>query len=222
MMDLGLRDRPREKLERCGADALGDNELLAVVLGHGPPGSTALDVANRVLTAAGSLHLLTRLGGDELADIAGVGPVLAARVQAAIELGRRTLLQLPAARPRIASAQDAAQYLLPQFGAHAVERFGVMLLDTRHRLMRTRVLSIGSIDSSLAHPREVFREAVQAGAASIVAFHNHPSGDPAPSEDDLVVTRRLIRAGEVVGIDVEDHLVLADMHYCSIRMSGRL
>jgi DNA repair protein RadC len=222
MMDLAPRDRPREKLERCGPGALGDNELLAVLLGHGTAGNTALDVANRVLAAAGSLQLLTRLGADELAGIAGVGPVMAARVQAAIELGRRTLLQLPAARPRIGTAQDAAQYLLPQFGAHAVERFGVLLLDTRHRLMRTRLLSIGSIDSSLAHPREVFREAVQAGAASIVAFHNHPSGDPTPSDEDLIVTRRLIRAGEVVGIDVDDHLVLADMHYCSIRMSGRL
>lgn len=222
MMDLALRDRPREKLERCGSDALGDNELLAVLLGHGTAGSTALDVANRVLATAGGVQLLTRIGLDELAGIAGVGPVLAARVQAAVELGRRTLLQLPASRPRIGSAQDAAQYLLPQFGAHPVERFGVLLLDTRHRLMRTRVLSVGSIDSSLAHPREVFREAVQAGAASIVAFHNHPSGDATPSDDDLVVTRRLMRAGEVVGIDVDDHLVLADMHYCSIRTSGRL
>jgi DNA repair protein RadC len=222
MMDLAPRDRPREKLERCGPDALGDNELLAVLLGHGTSGSPALDVANRVLSAAGSLHLLTRLGADELAALAGVGPVLAARVQAALELGRRTLLQLPSPRPRIGTAQDAAQYLLPQFGAHAVERFGVLLLDVRHRLMRTRVLSVGSIDSSLAHPREVFREAVQAGAASIVAFHNHPSGDPTPSEDDLIVTRRLIRAGEVVGIDVDDHLVLADVQYCSIRASGRL
>jgi DNA repair protein RadC len=128
----------------------------------------------------------------------------------------------PRARPRIATPREAAMYLLPQFGAHPVERFGVLLLDTRHRLIRAQVVSVGSADTSLAHPREVFREAAIAGAAAIVLFHNHPSGDPMPSQDDIELTRRLVAAGELLGIDVVDHVILADTHYCSMKESGSL
>lgn len=216
-MELAPQDRPREKLDRSGAGTLGDNELVAVLLGHGTAGASALGVANRVLTASGGVHGLTRMNRDALARVAGVGPVLAGRIQAAIELGRRTLLRPPSERPRLANSQEAAAFLVPQFGAHPVERFGVVMLDTRYRLIRTRLLSTGSLDTSVVHPREVFREAVFAGAAAIILFHNHPSGDPRPSPDDLALTHRLVRAGAVMGIDVVDHLVLADTHYCSIK-----
>lgn len=221
-MELAPHDRPREKLERSGASALGDNELVAVLLGHGTPGTPALGVANRVLASCGGIHGLTRVSRDELARVPGVGVALASRVQAAVELGRRTLVQLPSARPRLRNARDAALFLLPQYGAFGVERFGVLLLDTRHRLIRARLLSVGSLDASVVHPREVFREAVVAGASALVAFHNHPSGDPTPSEDDIVLTRRLVAAGALMGIDVVDHIVLADTHYCSIRESRSL
>ena len=222
MEDLGLRDRPREKLARGGVIALGDNELLSIVIGHGLAGANALAIANRVLAASGGTHGLTRLSADHLMKVPGVGPVLASRVQAAVELGRRTLLLSPRARPRIASPREAAVYLLPQFGAYPVERFGVLLLDTRHRLIRAQVISVGSADTSLAHPREVFREATIAGAAAVVLFHNHPSGDPTPSADDIDLTRRLVAAGDLLGIDVVDHVILADTHYCSMKESGCL
>ena len=141
MRSLAPHDRPREKLERFGAAVLGDNELLAVVLGHGTPGSSALDVANGV---AGGVHGLTRLVDGQLRDVTGIGAAQAARVAAAIELGRRTLARPPAERPQLASPRAAAGYLLPVYGAGAVERFGVVLLDSKHRVLRTAVLSVGT------------------------------------------------------------------------------
>ena len=128
----------------------------------------------------------------------------------------------PAGRPRFLSPREAAIFLLPQYGAHPVERFGVLLLDARHRLIRAQLVSSGARDASLVHPREVFREAVLAGASAIVAFHNHPSGDPMPSEEDLALTRRLVSAGSVMGIEVVDHLILSDTQYCSLKEAGRL
>jgi DNA repair protein RadC len=143
-------------------------------------------------------------------------------VLAAIELGRRTLLRCPSARLQIVHPRDAAAYLLPQFGARPVEQFGLMMLDTKHRLLRTSIVSVGTLDSSPAHPREIFREAASACAAAIVLFHNHPSGDPMPSRDDVDLTRRLVQAGEIMGIDVIDHVILADTRYFSFREAGRL
>ena len=118
--------------------------------------------------------------------------------------------------------RDVAGYLLPQFGSRQVEQFGVMMLDTKHRLLRTSVVSIGTLDSSPAHPREIFREATSACAAAVVLFHNHPSGDPTPSRDDVDLTHRLVQAGEIMGIDVIDHMILADTRYFSFREAGRL
>jgi DNA repair protein RadC len=221
MNELAPSDRPREKLARSGVGALGDNELLAVLIGHGGAGASALAVANRVLALAGGTHGLTRLHRDQFARVPGIGPAQAGRIQAAIELGRRTLLTVAAKRPRFLHPRDIAAYLLPQFGAFPVERFGVMLLDTRYRLLSTRLVSVGSLDASVAHPREVFREALLAGAAALVAFHNHPSGDPTPSAEDVALTARLRAAGEVVGVELVDHLVLADVEYCSLREANR-
>lgn len=222
MKALASHDRPREKLARAGADALGDNELVALLLGSGTRGRSALDLANGLLDAAGGLRSLARMSRDELSRAHGVGLARAARIQAAIELGRRSLTRDPADRPHFGTPREVAAFLLPQFGSYPVERFGVLLLDTRHRLVRTRVLSVGSLDASVVHPREVFREALFAGAAAIVLFHNHPSGDPSPSRDDVALTRRLVTAGDLVGIDVIDHIVLADSRYASMKELGRL
>jgi DNA repair protein RadC len=222
MKNLAPHDRPREKLVRHGAAALGDNELLAVVVGVGPRRRTALDLANALLDAVGGVQAFTRVSHDELQRVAGVGPARAAQVLAAIEVGRRTVLRARPVRPRCSSPADAARYLLPEYGAFAVERFGVVLLDTRHRVLRTKVLSVGTIDASLVHPREVFREAVGAGASGLILFHNHPSGDPMPSPEDEALTRRLVAAGELMGIQVVDHLVLTDTHYLSFKEAGRL
>jgi DNA repair protein RadC len=217
--DVAPHDRPREKLERLGVAALGDNELLALVLGSGSHGRDALELANRLLERADGLHGLTRAGLGDL-QVPGIGRARAAQVLAAVELGRRTLLRERAGRPRLSSPRQLAALLLPQFGSASVEQFGIVMLDTKHRLIRIKVVSIGSLDSTVVHPREVFREAASASAAAIVLFHNHPSGDPTPSEDDLVLTTRMVSAGGVMGIDVVDHLILADQRYFSLVESG--
>lgn len=220
MKDLAPHDRPREKLTRLGVGSLGDNELLALVIGSGARGTDALDVANRLLGRAGGLQGLTRTGAGELRQVSGIGMVKAVQVLAAVELGRRTLVRAPSDRARMHTPGEIAAHLLPLYGAASVEQFGVALLDTRHRLTRVRVISLGSLDSTVVHPREVFKEAVFASAASVVLFHNHPSGDPSPSPDDVALTRRMLNAGEIMGIDVLDHVILADQRYYSFWEAG--
>ncbi len=221
MAMVPVDDRPREKLARTGADALGDNELLALVIGAGTRARGALTVAQDVIAAAEGLSGLTRLGMDELTRVPGIGASRAARVLAAIELGRRTLTRESPDRPRFVTPADVANYLMPRFGSYVVERMGVMLLDQKHRLMRTTIVSTGTVDATLAHPRDVFRIAVTASAATVVVFHNHPSGDPSPSTLDRLLTRRLYEAGEMLGIELADHIILGDGAYFSFKEESR-
>jgi DNA repair protein RadC len=151
----------------------------------------------------------------------GIGAARAAQVLAAIELGRRSFARTDEDRPQLRTPRSVAEYLLPQFGNRPVEQFGVLSLDTKHRVVRASILSIGTLDASVVHPREVFREAMAAGAAALVLFHNHPSGDPEPSEDDVLLTERLTAAGVLMGIDVLDHVILADVRYYSFREHRR-
>ena len=222
MKDLSPDDRPREKLLRIGAAALGDNELVALVVGHGTREAGALGLANEVLRRCGGLHGLARSTSDDLARIGGIGRARAAQVLAAIELGRRTLTHGPAVRVQLRSPRDAAAFLLPTFGARAVEQFGVVLLDTRHRVLRTSLVASGTLNSTIVQPRDVFREAALGAAAAVVVFHNHPSGDPTPSTDDVELTRRLHAAGVLMGIEVVDHIVLGDARYCSLKEMGKI
>lgn len=220
MKAVPSHDRPREKLERLGPAALGDNELLAIVLGHGRVDASALDLANAIL-AGGGLRTLVRARHGELRRLHGIGAARAAQVLAAIELGRRSFARIGEDRPQLRSPRSVAEYLLPQFGNRPVEQFGVLSLDTKHRVVRASILSVGTLDASIVHPREVFREAMAAGAAALVLFHNHPSGDPEPSEDDVLLTERLTAAGVLMGIDVLDHVILADVRYYSFREHRR-
>ena len=222
MKTVALHDRPREKLQRVGAAALGDNELVAIVLGYGRANASALDLANAVLAGVGGIDGLTKARYDDLRQIPGIGAARAAQIVAAVELGRRTLTRAGRERVQITSARTVAELLLPQYGSRTVEQFGIVLLDTKHRVLRTTVVSIGTLDASIVHPREIFREAASAGAAAIVLFHNHPSGDPEPSKEDVALTRRLMAAGILMGIDVLDHVILGEARYCSLREKGCL
>jgi len=222
MKDLSPDDRPREKLLRHGAAALGDNELVALVLGSGFARTGALAVANELLRAGGGLHALARSSCDDLARVAGVGVVKAAQLLAALELGRRTLTHAPGARVQFRTPRDAAAYLLPAFGSRAVEQFGVVLLDSKHRVLRTRIVAVGTLNATVVEPRDVFREAMLGAAAAVVVFHNHPSGDPSPSPEDVELTRRLSAAGTLMGIDLVDHIVLGDVRYSSLKEMGKL
>ncbi|MGE0041197.1 MAG: DNA repair protein RadC [Vicinamibacterales bacterium] len=222
MRRLLPQDRPREKLARAGAAALGENELVALLVGSGVRARDALGVAEDVLAAAGGVHGLARVGLDELTRVAGVGPSRAARLVAAVELGRRVVAGGRGSRPVLSTPAAVAAHLLPLYGGHRVERFGLVLLDTKYRLIRTAILSVGSLDASIADPREIFREAALASAAAIVVFHNHPSGDPRPSAEDVGLTARLRRAGDVMGIEVVDHIILGDGRWFSFKDAMRL
>ena len=222
MKELNPRDRPREKLVRAGVEALGDDELIAVLLGSGLPARGALAVARDVLAMTGGPAGLSRAGMDELMSISGIGVTRAARLLAAVEMGRRTLAGDAIVRPRLVTPAQVAAYLMPLFGGHRVERFGVVLLDAKRRLIRAAILSVGSLDTSVIHPRELYRAALLASASSIVAFHNHPSGDPLPSPEDIMLTSRLLQAGQVMGIELVDHIILGDGRWYSFKDAYRL
>jgi len=220
MKELATHDRPREKLRQHGAGALGDNELVAIVLASGQAKASALDLANALLAALGGVDGLARARSDDLTRVPGIGGARAAQVLAAVELGRRTLTRADRHRVQVTGPRAVAELLLPLYGNRPVEQFGVVLLDTKHRVMRTTVVTVGTLDASIVHPREIFREAAAAGAAAIVVFHNHPSGDPEPSQEDVALTRRLIAAGVLMGIDVIDHLILGNVCYVSMKEQG--
>ena len=207
----------RERLERHGVNALSDAELLTILAG--PNGRRTADA---VLDECGAVHALPHESADDLARIDGVTPRTAAVITAAVELGRRTLTRPAPRGRRLGSPREIAEYLLPEHGTHPVEKFGIVSLNTKHGLLRTTVLSTGVIDGSLVHPALVFRTAATHRAAAIILFHNHPSGDPSPSGDDVALTARLVAAGTLMGIQVVDHMVLAGSRYCSFKETGRL
>jgi DNA repair protein RadC len=222
MKELSPNDRPREKLLNHGASALGDNELVALVLGSGCRRTGALAVANELLATRGGVHGLVRSSCDDLVRTSGIGRAKAAQLLAAVELGRRTLRHAPNARIQLRNPRDAASYLMPAFGGKAVEQLGIVLLDSKHRVLRTAVIAVGTLNTAAVEPREVFREATLGAAAAIVVFHNHPSGDPGPSPDDVELTRRLAAAGALMGIDVVDHIIVGEVRYCSFKEMGLL
>jgi DNA repair protein RadC len=222
MKDLAVSDRPREKLTRAGASSLGDNELVALIVGSGTRERDALSVAAGVLQAAGGTAWLGHASLDALRSVPGVGYARAARLLASVELGRRVLVRRTEDRPRFRRPSDVARYLMPLYGACRQERFGVVLMDTRNRLIRSALLSVGTEDATPATPREVYREALMASAAAVAVFHNHPSGDPSPSAEDVIVTVRLAQAGDTMGVEFIDHIILGAGRYYSFRAARRL
>ena len=220
--DMAPEDRPREKLLARGAEVLGTNELLAVILGTGTPRLSALELANEILSSAGGLTGLAHLSPNGMARLKGLKTARTTRLVAALELGRRMLTEPSEPRPIFRTPDDAGKYLLPRFGAKPVEEFGLLILDTRNRLKRLQIISRGSLNGSLVHPREVFREAVALQAAGLVLFHNHPSGDPTPSREDQSLTRRLREAGNIMGIEVLDHVIVGRGRFVSLKEKGLL
>jgi DNA repair protein RadC len=220
LLDLPAEERPRERLARLGAGALSTRELVTVLVGTGARGASALDLADELLGSG-----LRALAGRSLPDLErtrGLGRAKAGRLLAALELGARLASDGGGEAPVLASPEAAGRHLLPRYGARPVETFGLLALDVRRRLRREAVISVGCLTASLVHPREVFQEAVVSRAASLVLFHNHPSGDPEPSTEDLALTRRLAAAGTLMGIEVLDHLVLGAGRFVSLRERGVL
>jgi len=213
---------PRERLFRAGASALSAIELLALVIRTGGRGRSALETATRIWGQVGSWECLGRIGEAELGRIAGMGPAKIASLRAAVELGARALSPPLEPGTPLTGPEQVAQHLAPRIGALRQESFWTLMLDSRQRWIGEVEVSRGSLDQSLVHPREVFGPAVREAAAALVLVHNHPSGNPEPSPEDHEVTARLVGAGELLGIPVVDHVVLARQGYTSFARRGWL
>lgn len=206
--ELPGSERPRERLMEKGADALRNSELIAIILRTGIKGASAIQVAEQILKQFDSLHNLSRASIADLRRVKGVGRDKAIALQSAFALARRMAQELNPDAPTLDTPERVADLLREQNRAYEVENFQVVLLNTRRKLIRLERISQGTLDTILVHPREVFKPAIAANAAAIVLAHNHPSGDPTPSEADIKVTRDLIRAGQLLKIDVLDHVIL--------------
>jgi DNA repair protein RadC len=215
-------ERPREKLLRHGAGRLTPQELLAIVLHSGTRNLSAISLAQQLLEAHNGLRGLSKVSVRELARVKGVGDAKAAQIAACVEIAKR-LLEDEKTKDHdniIRSPEDAAAHLRKGMLDGSREIFKALLLDTRNKIIQEVTISIGTLDSSIVHPREVFKEAIAASAAGILVGHNHPSGDLSPSPEDLQVTARLVEAGKLVGIEVLDHLILGDGHWVSLKERG--
>jgi DNA repair protein RadC len=216
-------DRPRERLSTHPPSALTARELLAVLLGSGAAGRTAIDLAAEVLVRyGGSLRRLGTADPRELATAPGIGPARACAVVAAFELGRRATAEPARRSARIRGPRDVFLRLGPMLRDRRQEEFWAVYLDTQNRILSERRITIGLLNSSLVHPREVFAPAIALSAASCILAHNHPSGDPDPSHEDLEVTQQLVESGRLLGIPVRDHIVLGDGSFVSLLERGLL
>jgi len=216
-----VQERPRERLLADGASALASRELLAILIGSGREGASAVEIAGGLLRAAdGSLRRLASSSPAELAAVQGIGPAVAARISSALELGRRLAREGPLERTRIRGPRDVYDLCAPSMRDLTQEEFRVLLVNTQHAVVREIVVTRGTLDASIVHPREVFRAAITESAAAMILVHNHPSGDPAPSAEDRDVTRQLAEAGRLIGIPVLDHVVVGDGRYVSFVEAG--
>jgi DNA repair protein RadC len=216
-----VQERPRERLLAEGASALASRELLAILIGSGREGASAVEIAGSLLRSAdGSLRRLASSSPAGLAETEGIGPAVAARISASLELGRRLAREGPLERTRIRGPRDVYDLCAPSMRDLAQEEFHVLLVNTQHPVVREIIVTRGTLDASIVHPREVFRAAITESAAAMILVHNHPSGDPTPSSEDRAVTRQLAEAGRLVGIPVLDHVVVGDGRYISFVEAG--
>jgi DNA repair protein RadC len=221
--DLPLSERPRERLLKLGSEALSAQEILALILGRGIKGESVMVTSQKLLSRFGNLKGIANASVEELSEIKGVGLAKAAQIKAALELSKR--LEGDAGerqKPMVKSPEDVVKIVKSQLKGKKKEHFLVLCLDTRNRVINCKPVSMGSLDTSIVHPREVFKEAVSSSAASVIFVHNHPSGDPEPSKEDVELTKRLVKAGEIIGIDVLDHIVVCDRSYLSLKAKNLL
>ena len=218
--DLHEADRPRERLAALGPQALTNAELLAILLRVGVQGENAVEVGQRLLKKFNGLNGVHRAPFKELMDQHGLGEAKAAQIKAAIELGRRLTLEAPQERPAINSPADAAALIQYEMSALEQEHLRVILLDRRNRVLEVVEVYKGSVNSSQVRVGELFKDAIRANASAIIVAHNHPSGDPTPSPDDVAVTRAIVQAGKLLDVDVLDHLVIGQAKWVSLKERG--
>lgn len=217
--DYPLEERPRERMVKDGADKLSNQELLAILLRTGTQQESVFSLAGRILQKMGSIRRLSEASIDELKKIKGIGTAKAVQIKAGVELGRRVAIK-QSSLVTIRSPQDAAQYLMELLKLEQQEKFYVLYLNTKNQVVYEKAVFVGSLNASIVHPREVFKEAVKWSAASIIVSHNHPSGDPDPSREDIEVTKRLVEAGTILGIECLDHIIVGDGRFISLKEKG--
>ncbi|TCS81486.1 RadC family protein [Pectinatus cerevisiiphilus] len=222
--DLPEQERPREKLIAYGVQALNNAELLAILLRSGTRETSVLHVAESLLSLykEKGLTSIVNLSTTQLSEIHGIGPAKAATVLAAVELGRRIAQEPFARKASIKSPADAAAYIMPRLRYETKEKFAIVLLNVKNQILSFRIISVGILNASIVHPREVMAEALLNSAAAIILAHNHPSGDPAPSSEDIATTHRLIKAGRIMGIEIADHIIIGGSRYISFKERGLL
>jgi len=215
---MPISERPRERLLKLGAEALSSQEVLTLLLGRGTKGESVMVTAQKLISQFGNLKNLASASIEELTKITGIGTAKAAQIKAAFELSRR-LGEPPDRAPKITvkSPEDILKSVRSLLKGKRKEHFLVLSLDTRNHLIDMHKVSIGSLDCSIVHPREAFKEAIADSAASVIFVHNHPSGDPTPSADDIQLTKRLTDAGQILGIEVLDHVIVCDEDYLSMK-----
>lgn len=217
--DIPCEERPRERLARLGPEALRTSELLAILLRTGTSRQSVMEVAEKLEREFGNLKNLSNAEVDEVARTHGIGPVKAVELKAALELGRRLAGHTDEARRTIRTARDVEDEVL-DMRTLPIEEFRILLLNTRNQVLAQRTISRGTLNGSLVHPREVFRHAISTSSNAIICVHNHPSGDPSPSDDDLAITRRLVEAGKLIDIQVLDHVIIGSGRILSLRERG--
>lgn len=215
--EISKNDRPMEKLVRLGNESLNDSELLAILLGTGTKTKNAIFLADEILKIKFKDNKLLYTSVEKLMEIEGIGLSKACRILAGLELGKRLSKYHKFESMTFDNPDTVANYLFDYFRDSYKEEFVVLLLDTKNRVTKTKRVSIGSLNQTLVHPREVFRFAIMENSNSIIVSHNHPSGDPSPSKEDIAITNRLIQAGKLIGINVLDHLIIGNNKYISLR-----
>lgn len=218
--DVHIDDRPRERLIKQGPQSLSNQELIAILLRTGTKSESVLSLANRILNYFEKIHELKHATLEEIVSIKGIGEAKAVQLLAAIELGRRLAQMQVHNRFTIRSPQDAASFLMPEMSSLNQEHFVTLFLNTKNQVIHKQTIFIGSLNSSIVHPREIFREAVKRSAASIICAHNHPSGIATPSPEDIDVTKRIQEAGYIIGIDLIDHIIIGDHQFISLKEKG--
>ncbi len=217
LRDLPQEDRPRERLKKVGVDNLSIQELLALVIEKGRKGKSVLSVSQNLLAKFGNLAKMKEASVEELQEVDGIGFATACKLKAALKLGEKALSKHNKYDYQITTPKDVFELLKNDMGNKKKEHFKILSLNTRKKLISIDNISTGILDSSIAHPREIFKSAIQNSAASIILIHNHPSGDPSPSDGDIRLTERLIEAGKIMGIDVDDHVIIAGDSFTSLR-----
>ena len=218
--ELPTSERPRERLLEYGVGALSTAELLAIILRTGTRDENVILLSHRILARFGSLAGMVQASTAEMIAEHGIGPAKVAQLKAALELGRRMLVESPEERPQIRSPADAANLVMTEMGLLEQEQLRVILLDTKNRVLATPTIYVGSLNTSLIRVGELFREAIRTNCASLIVLHNHPSGDPTPSPEDVAVTRQIVDAGKLLDVDVLDHLVIGRQRFVSLKERG--